>query len=47
MMFGCAMGDDFDPETAEIEVEEVAELTLPPNVPPQILRNCAGKYGIL
>lgn len=35
--------DDFNPETAEIEGEEIAELTLPPDVPPPIERDHATK----
>ncbi|HLR33388.1 MAG TPA: copper-containing nitrite reductase [Fodinibius sp.] len=41
---GCSQsGDDFNPEEAEIVGEEVAELTLPPNVPPPIERDHATK----
>lgn len=38
----CSAGE-FDPETAEIIGEEVAELTLPPEVPPPIDRDHATK----
>src|SRR5699024_7072694 len=41
---GCSSsGDDFNPEEAEIVGEQVAELTLPPNVPPPIERDHATK----
>lgn len=39
----CTGIDDFNPETAEIEGEQVAEMTLPPEVPPPIDRNHATK----
>jgi nitrite reductase (NO-forming) len=39
----CTGNNNFDPETAEIIGEEVAELTLPPNVPPPIDRDHATK----
>lgn len=40
---GCNFESDFDPETAEIIGEEVAVLTLPPNVPDPIDRDHATK----
>ncbi len=43
IFLGCSTEDDFNPETAEIEGEETAELTLPPNVPPPIDRDHATK----
>lgn len=42
----CEENDDFDPRNAEIEREEVAELTLPPEVPPPIDRDEAIKQII-
>jgi len=42
-LFGCYNDDNFDPETAEIDGEEEAVLTLPPNVPPPIDRDHATK----
>src|SRR5699024_9995969 len=44
ILAGCSSKkDDFNPEEAEIIGEEVAELTLPPNVPPPIERDNATK----
>ncbi|MFH5832710.1 copper-containing nitrite reductase [Halalkalibaculum sp. DA3122] len=43
LVIGCSSDNDFDPETAEIVGEEVAELTLPPDVPPPIERDHATK----
>lgn len=40
---GCTQNGNFNPETAEIIGEEIAELTLPPNVPTPIDRDHATK----
>ncbi len=43
LITGCGGNSNFNPETAEIVGEEVAELTLPPNVPAPIDRDHATK----
>ena len=43
IIFACNNNSNFNPDTAEIIGEEVAILTLPPNVPPPIDRNHATK----
>ncbi|NGP88797.1 copper-containing nitrite reductase [Fodinibius halophilus] len=46
LLYSCSSKDNFNPQEAEIEGEEKAELTMPPNVPPPIDRDHATKLTV-